>query len=286
MARRMWQRGPDGEIVRASLPDPQLPEASAEGDSPPRRPARLALGLRLGFRDTYDYLGSLLLLSLVWTVLIGTIAVVGQSVVISLTGSLPRPLAALLGFVAALAGVVLTAAPLTAGLFRYARNAAARQEPELFDLAWGFRCALRSSLGLGALQALGTVVLAGNCYFYLAQRHPVAVVIGAVFAYVLAFWLLACCYQWPLLVEQELTPLRAVKKSALLALDNFPFTLGLALVITLLSLLLWATVLGGVMLWPGLIAMLLTQATRELLRKYGVLGADPTLDPIMEEVQE
>ena len=37
---------------------------------------------------------------------------------------------------------------------------------------------------------------------------------------------------------------------------------------------------------PGVVAILLTQATRELLRKYGVLGPDPTLDPIMDEVQE
>jgi uncharacterized membrane protein YesL len=292
MARRMWQRGPDGEIVRvppsALPPEPRSEgEESAETPAPfVRRRARLALGLRLGLRDTYDHLGALLLLSLVWTGLVGFTAVAGQTAGIILTGSLPRPLAGLLIVAATLVAVVLVGAPLSAGLFRYARNAAARLEPEVFDLGWGFRSALRPSLALGALQALGIVVLGGNCYFYLAQRHPVVVVIGAVFGYLLAFWLLACLYQWPLLAEQELAAVQAVKKSALLTLDNFPFTLGLALVLGVVSAVLWLTVLGGVVLWPGLVAMVATQATRELLRKYGVLGPDPTLDPMADETHD
>jgi uncharacterized membrane protein YesL len=183
-------------------------------------------------------------------------------------------------------GLVAVSSPVTAGVFRYTHHAAARLEPELFDLAWGFRGGFGRSVGLGAWQALGAVVLAGNCYFYLLQRGPVLVVIGAVFGYLLGYWLLACLYQWPLLVEQELSPPAAIKKSALLVLDNFPYTLGLGLVVALLTVLCWVTVLGGVLFWAGTAAMFLTQGTRELLRKYGVLGPDPTLDPMADETHE
>jgi len=285
----MWQRGPDGEIVRAR-PQPAAPDRAdatpASDQSAPRGRASLSLALRLGIRDTYDYLGAILMLSFAWTTLAGFGAFAGQAVGITLFGALPPTLVMLLGVLCAVGGFVLVGSPVTAGVFRYARNAAARQEPELFDLAWGFRSALRRSLGLGAVQAFGILLLAGNCYFYVLQRHPVVVVIGAVFGYILAFWTLACLYQWPLLVEQELSPLAAVKKSALLVLDNFPFTLGLALLLAVVSAALWLTVVGAAVLWAGAMVMFLTQATRELLRKYHVLPPDPTLDPVAAETHD
>lgn len=278
----MWQRGPDGEIVRApSAPDPP-PEPSES--RPPGR-ARLGLALRLGARDTYDYLGALLFQSGAWTLLAVAGAASGQALGMTLFRKLP-PFPAVFGsLVGAGIGLLLLGAPATAGVFRYTRNAAARREPEWFDLAWGFRQGLGKALGLGALQALGALLLAGNCYFYVLQRLPVLVVLGAVFGYLLLFWLLASLYQWPLLAEQELRPVAAIKKSALLVLDNFPYTLGLGVVVALLTLACWVTMLGGAVLWAGAGAMLLTQATRELLRKYGVLGPDPTLDPIADEVE-
>lgn len=284
MARRMWQRGPDGEIVRApSAPDEPQDTPAAPQHTPIPRRAHLGLALRLGARDTYDHLGVILVISLIWTLFAGLGLVGGQVVGMFLFRSLTPQLIALLSLLLAGVGLVVVGSPVTAGVFLYTRNAAARQEPELFDLAWGFRHALGRSVGLGALQAVGGLLLVGNCYFYVLQQWPVLVVLGAVFGYLLLFWLLACLYQWPLLLEQELSPVAAIKKSALLVLDNFPYTLGLGIVLVLLTVICWATVLGGAVLWAGMSAMFLTQATRELLRKYGVLGPDPTLDPIADE---
>ena len=92
-------------------------------------------------------------------------------------------------------------------------------------------------------------------------------------------------YQWPLLVEQEIPTRRIVRKSALLALDNAPFTLALFALAGVLTAALWFSVVGAVLLWAGVLAMLTTQATRELLRKYDVLPPDPTLDPMAEEME-
>lgn len=287
--QRMWQRGPDGEIIRVrSEPEPSPTTAGrpAPADSTVRRRARFGLALRLGLRDTYDYLGAILVHSFLWTMVTGTAATAGQSLGLRWFAALPPLFAAVLAFLTGVVALVLVGSPLTAGVFRYARNAAARAEPELYDLAWGFRRALGKSLGLGAIQIAAGLLLAGNCYFYVTRSHPVAVVVGAVFGYLLAFWGVACLYQWPLLVEQELSPAAAVKKSALLVLDNFGFTALLAVFLAVLTAVLWVTVIGGTLLWAGGTAMFLTQATRELLRKYGVLGPDPTLDPIAEETHD
>lgn len=287
MARRMWQRGPDGEIVRAPFA-PDQPGEIPQPSAAERRPghARLGLALRLGARDTYDHLGALLVVSLAWALLVGAGVAGGQSAAMALFSAAPPRLGALASVALCGLGFLAVGSPITAGVFRYTRQAAARQEPELFDLAWGFRRGLLPAWGLGLLQAGGAILLAGNCYFYLLQRWPVLVVIGAVFGYLLGFWLLAALYQWPLLVEQELAPVAALKKSALLVLDNFPYTLGLGLVVAVLTVICWITILGGVLLWSGAAAMLLTHATRELLRRYGILGPDPTLDPIAGETYE
>jgi uncharacterized membrane protein YesL len=289
--RRRWRREPDGTIVRVDV------EEAGESAEPARpapgtaRRAKLGLALRLGFRDTYDYLGVVLLVSLLWTAaaslsLTGGLAV-GSLLFAPLPGMLPGFLAAL----AALAGLVFVCAPLTAGCFRFARNAAARSEPEVFDLAWGYRRAFGRSLALGGVQTVVGVMLAGDSYFFLSLRQPLAGAVGVIFGYAFLFWTLMALFSWPLLAGQPAGAapegtLRILKKSALLVLDNFGFTLGLALVVLLLSALLWGTVIGGLVLWPGATAMLLTQAARELLRKYGLLPPDPTLDPIAGETHE
>lgn len=282
----MWQRGPDGEIVRVEprASDAEERTPGAEEGRPPR--ARLALALRLGFRDTYDYLGSLVLQGALVTFLASGAAGGGYGIASRLTGALPGWLPFLLGLFTAAAGLVLIGAPLTAGLFRFARRAAAREEPELFDLAWGFRHALGRSLALGGVQVFGTLLLAGNCLFYLAQRHLLLMALGASLSYLLLFWLGMLLYQWPILLEQGTGALAAVRKSALLVLDNAPFTFGLLLAAAVLTAVLGVTVVGVVLILPGALAMLTTQATRELLRKYGLLPPDPTLDPLAGETHE
>jgi uncharacterized membrane protein YesL len=280
----MWGRGPDGQIIR--MERPAAVSAAPAPDSPPAKRAGLILALRLGFRDTYDHLGAVLLCS-VAGVVIGAVALLGgQALGLRLFGSLPGLLPPAVSLLLSLVALALVGGPLTAGIYRYCRNAAARKEPEVFDLAWGFRRAYARSAALSLMQVFGGLILAGNCYFYFSLRHPVLVVLGGVFGYGFLFWCLMSSYQWPLLAEQEIPTHRVVKKSALLVLDNFAFTLGLSLVLVLVTALCWGTVIGSVLLWIGAAAMLQTQATRELLRKYDVLPPDPTLDPVAEETHE
>lgn len=304
--QRMWRRGPDGEILRAA-PEPQgavEPGAGSgeggESDAPrsgaprsttekaPSAPgrARLSIGLRLGLRDTYDYLGAVLLISVGWSAVFGIAVIGGHAAARAPAGGLPGALPSLLGVFGAFAAAVLVGGPLAAGAFRFARNAAARQEPDLFDLAWGFREAPARSIRLAALHGAVGVILAGDSLFFITQKSPAAVVLGALLGYAALFWGLMMLYAWPLLVEQETGVRAIVRKSALLVLDNLGYTVGVGLIMLALTGALWISVVGGVVLWAGATAMLLTQATRELLRKYHVLPPDPTLDPIAEETTD
>jgi uncharacterized membrane protein YesL len=243
--------------------------------------------LRLGLRDSYDCLGMVLLMSLLWCVVAAAGLLGGQAVVRAVLPAGASAAARMLfGTLGAAVGLGLTGGPLLGGLFRYSRNAAARREPEVFDLAWGVLSAGPRCVALGLIQVTATAVLLSNGYFYAQSGQPVLVVVGGVFGYLLVFWGAMAQYQWGLLVEQETLPVRrVVVKSALMALDNLGFTLGLGLVVVLFTVVCWLTVIGGALLWAGASAILLTQATRELLRKYELLPPDPTLDPIAEEVE-
>lgn len=287
MSERMWRRGPDGEIIRAEPAAPS-PPAPGDPDNPPvatRSRAKLGIALKLGFRDTYDYLGSLVLAGSIASFVTGAAVVGAHGLALQAFLRLPGFLPLLVSvFVAALA-LILIGGPLSGGLFRFAHKAAARKEPELFDFAWGFRAGFTPSLKLASVQVIGTLALAGNCAFYLAQHNLPLMALGASFGYLLVFWCAAMLYQWPLLLEGADVK-TTLRKSALLVLDNLPFTLGILLVALVLVMLCGISVIGIVLLLPGAMAMLTTQGTRELLRKYGLLPPDPTLDPIAEETHD
>lgn len=281
---RLWSRDAQGRVIREERPAPApLPKQDTSEQQP--RP-KLGLALRLGLRDTYDALGAVLLLSLTVGAAVAFSLLGGLTLVGILFAGLPGLLPRLLSFVGGGVALALVVGPLAAGLFRYARNMAARQEPELFDLGWGYRTSLGRSLCLAGVQILVGMVLAGDAFFFVTRENPIIVGLGAIFGYLCLFWCLMGLYSWPLLAESEKTGVRSILwKSALLVLDNFPYTLLLGLFLAVLSTILFLTVIGGVILWAGAMAMFQTQATRELLRKYGVLGPDPTLDPIASEAE-
>jgi hypothetical protein len=273
-----WERDPDGRIRRAEGAGER---AGAKGDR-----AVLGRGLRLGLRDAYDHLGAGVVGSLWFTVLAGAGFFGGQALGARVFGGLPGVLPFLAVTATALLGLALLGGPAAAGLFRFARKAAAREEPEVFDLVWGFRGGLRPATRLAAVQAFATATLAGNAAFYFGQGHLGAVVLGALCAYAGLFWLAACLYQWPLLAQYPAAGVgSAVRKSALLVLGNPGYTAGVLGVLAACAGLAAVTVAGAILVLPGLAAALATQATRELLRRYGLLGPDPTLDPVTQEVE-
>jgi uncharacterized membrane protein YesL len=181
--------------------------------------------------------------------------------------------------VAPLALWTLVVGPLTGGLFGYVRELVAHEHPVWTDLGRHIREAHGASARLALVQAVLTPLLATDAFFFLSQRALGAKVTGLLFLYPLLFWLLALAYQWPLLAEQRQGAWSAVKKSALLVLDNPGRTLLLGLLGALFSVVCAGTLVALPLLWAGTLAFVQTEATRALLRKYGLLAPEPEAEP-------
>jgi uncharacterized membrane protein YesL len=286
----MWERGPDGRMRRA-------PERAAAAPGAPAASSGWRT-LGRGLRGAYDYLGSTLLLSVVWCLVALAATLGGWSLGLGVQGARGRELASwvlegahvaglgavpgdlgrfMLAAVAPLMLWSLVVAPVTGGLFGYVREIVAHEHPVWTDLGPRIRAEYAPAVRLGMIQAALTALLATDAFFFLSQGALGAKVVGLLFIYPLMFWLLAVQYQWALLVEQRLGACSAVKKSALLVLDNPSRTLLLGMLSGALTLLCVGTVVGLLLVWAGTVAFLQTEATRALLRKYGVLP--PELEP-------
>jgi hypothetical protein len=276
MPERRWRRSPEGGV--RTDPRPRSGSGSEEAARAELNLGRRGRPLRALYRaarDSYDHLWAVVAASVTWVALAATLAFGVLEVVrrVASGGALALWLALALWVL--VSSAVL--GPLTGGLFRYARNAAASAEPEMLDLIWGYRSRLRTCLGLWATQWLVTLVLAADALFFLTRGRLPLTALGVVFGYLLLYWASTLLYQWPMLAEQELGVLPVVKKSALLVLDNLPATLVLGGACLVLGVICWAFVLPAAILWPGVTAFIQTRGLRELLPRYGLLP--PEVDP-------
>src|SRR5262245_7379761 len=165
--KRMWQRGPDGDLRRRPPHPPTAEGESGGADSASLRAlhARPLRALQRAARDTYEHLWTVVGASCLWmglalTFLLGAVRLAGLA-----PGNFTLPLIAATFAIPA----CLVLGPLTSGLFRFARNASATAEPELLDCLWGFRSMLGRSAGLAAIQLLVTAVLAADSFFFLTR---------------------------------------------------------------------------------------------------------------------
>jgi hypothetical protein len=303
--RRLWQQSPEGPVRRAE-PVSRAPEGTPP-NAPVAVPPRFWRAVRRAVREAYDALGTVLALSSLMAAAAFLVVPGTAASVLALRG--PRGLALahalwrgeaapagprmagetrVLWFafvVAVIVGWTLLG-PLLAGIYRYVRLIVAREDPAPADLFREARRLARSGMALAAAQAVVGQILLVDLLFFVSLPVPVLRWVGMLFFYPLLFWGLMIQYQWPLLAEivEERSPsvsrpltavLTAVKKSALLALDNLAFSLGLWVCGLLWTLVCGVTAIGAVLLWAGSLAFLHTVALRELLRKYGILLPEP-----------
>lgn len=305
--RRLWERGPRGPVRRAE----PVPEPSGDTAQVPPSVAhpRFWRTVRRGVREAYDYLGTVLAVSGVLAVAAVVVGPATAGGALALQGPRGAALARTLwhseaagpgpsqrgdervlwvALVIAAIVVWTLLGPLMAGIYRLVRQIVAREDPALTDL---FREARRSALpgmALAAAQMIVGQVLFVDMLFFLSMPAAMVRWIGLLFFYPLLFWGLAVQYQWPLLAEggEPAQPVRAaltaVRKSALLVLDNLPFSLGLGVCVFFFTLFCGVTAIGAVLLWAGGLAFLDTVALRELLRKYGLLPPEPVAEDAVD----
>ncbi len=217
------------------------------GESPPREPdhprrtrARdiLAPAFRRFLWDSYDHLGLLVLMNLLW-----------------LLFCLP----------------VVTAPAATAALFQVAGKIVRREEVSVRDFFRGFRSLFLPGLKFGAFTALAAVVfwVAIDFYASLGGRATLpGMFIAGAFIWAAAFLLLMQVHAFPLIARGDQALLTILRKSALLILDNVGYSIGIAIQALAVAVLCIATGAGLVLIVGSLLAVLLTAGHHELLKRY------------------
>ncbi len=216
------------------------PELHRNGKGPKR--TRAADILRPTFKrffwHTYDHLGTLIAANVLWLVVC-------------------------LG--------VVTAPAATAGLSYLARRVAAEEETHISDFWVGFRRDFVPSLKLGAFTLAVAALFWFNADFYGRLRGGLAfggTALATLLVWSGAFLLLMHAHLHPLLAGGERGLARLLKKSALLALDNPGFTVGITLQAFVLAVICLVTGIGLLLILASLHATLLATGHRELLKKY------------------
>ena len=265
--------------------------AAESNETTPRR-ANVAQAIAWAIRDVYSHLGGIIAISIGWSLGVASTLLGAAKLSQMLAARNAPPAVPELVFLAIVVGIwVAIGGPLLAGIYRWARNVAAREDHDLLDCLWGVRQAWGRSSAIAAAQALGFIVLIANVLFYLylslspnERARPWATVLWILFAYVLLFWQLCTLYQWPLLAEQNRSVADTLKKSFLLAIDNFFYSAVVALAGAVLGIVLAITGIGAVLIATGWFVLLHTQAMRGLLRRYGLIahpeppGDEPVAD--------
>ena len=279
----------DGEGDPASLPE-------KKSDQPP---ARLERALGSALRLAWDRIGLVMALSLTWALLLCLPLAAGRL----FPAALPPPAR---DACTALAAALMLSAP-AAGIFRVSYLLCSHDEVSYLDVwrgAWQL-FGLATRLGLIHMAVYG--LLAVNLWFYLRLGHLIGIAAAILCLYALLFWSMMALYHLPVLAAQEAgifdTPERqarrgigsVLRRAFFLALGDPFYTFGLLAAILLIpalavlvlflrvqALLALMAVLW-VLLWPGVITLMTTQATRALLIKYGVLPPPSNESPVPDE---
>jgi len=228
--------------------------------------------LRKSIANAWLHLAAFVAVNVIWVILL--------VLPFSLLGRYAlRPGIAAWGFVATL----LTVAGGNAILFRLT-NRIAHDEVALADLRAAVTDHLLPSLALLAILAAVLALGGFNVYFYLkVLAAPAWRIIGIIWGYVMLLFAVAMLYSYPLLIEQRIGPFAAIKRSALLFLDNPGYTLGVAGALVLwtlivvspiftpINILKGVTALAFFFIQAGIAALVANNALLELLRKYANL---------------
>ena len=230
--------------ARPHRPSPGRPTSQYKADTRVVRPGgtrardTLASTFRRFVCNSYDHLGLLVIANLLWLGL-----------------SIP----------------IVTAPAATVALFHLARKVAEHEPVTLRDYFVGFRTLFLPALKSGAFFGASFFVIWLNADFYshLGRWATLpGIFLAALMIWLGAFLLLMNAHAWPLIAYGETRLPAALKKSALLTLDNPAFSIGLttqALALAALCILTGAGLLLGL---GSLTAVLLTTGHRELLKRY------------------
>jgi hypothetical protein len=245
----------------------------------PRQPVRLGRVIAKGFRNAYDHLGFVVLVSFAFFVLIsaeslcvGAVARASDALVVRLLVMIPAALLAWL---------------YTTGVYYYVKKSVFDEHPVLADMWIGVRRLAIPAVGLFAVDLVLTGIVFADTVFFIAvfaaKPNIVIAILGALCGYIALMWLMMAMYHLPVMVAQLDMPsgprvVVVLRKSFLIVADNPAFTVGLFLVIIAFTIVCAVPALvGTALLCLGATAFVLTSALRELFTKYGLVEDEPEI---------
>lgn len=163
---------------------------------------------------------------------------------------------------------VILAAPATVGVFYCIRKLIIKEDAGVRDFFEGIRQFFVKGWLLG-MAFLGALVIFTYDTLWLVGRGTRLVKTLAIvpFAFLVGLLLLGN-YLLVFLVREGGHITKTVKKSFLLAFDNLTYTLALTVLLSLIMAILAYTVVLATIILMGIVAVIQTQAVKQLLRKY------------------
>ncbi len=203
---------------------------------------------------------------------------IGISLLWWVTGGVFVGLAALAGYVLAIAPgpwwiapiVAIPAGPANVALAEVARRAARGKQVDRGDYLATLRSYWRPGLLLSALGMIALALLLLNIIFYRMQPGTVLRTIAIVWGYLLVVWLSVQVYVYPIYASLEQPSLgMALRMAALAVLANPLFSVLLLVVAGALTALCVALPILLPIAWPALMALLGEHALELFLQRAG-----------------
>lgn len=183
----------------------------------------------------------------------------------------------------------LIVGPATLGLAHLSYRIVSRDDPGLGQFFQGYS----RFFWRGAAYFLINTAIVGGCIlnvgFYTTKFADSWLwMIGVLWLYVLLFWSLMQIYAPQFIVREDIGAWQALKKAALLAVDNLAYTTVVALEIAVVAALIALPVLLGkptlmglsvlisFFVFPGLVGLLGAGAVQDLMRKYELEADEPS----------
>jgi len=231
----------------------------------------LGPAFKKSFWNVYDHLGRCILLNLLWSLF--SLPWLGLTFLLLSIGW--TQIAAgrfLLGcMVAAVSVQQLIISPISAGLWTVTARWAHYQSAAVREFFPAVKKFFGRGIVLWLLFTLVALLLAVNASFY---RHlPGKFAILGAFAAGLMGWahLFLCLvqiYVFPLLVQQDLSIKKSLRRSASVVLDNVWYTLLLWVLTTVVLLIGLISMAGLLFISVGLVGVIANTGLREILKKY------------------
>jgi len=172
--------------------------------------------------------------------------------------------------------------PATLAAWAVGNRIARGSAPHIRDFIEAFRRQLVPGLLFFLAEVLLTTLLVANVRFYfsstlgilgrpvdwLGSGLRVGQLVGLLWLSPLTLWALMQLYVPALVIEQQIGVGRALRRAAVLVLDNVFFTLGLTLAVVVVTGVCIASGVGMFALFAGVVAVLTSNALRYLLTRY------------------